>query len=180
MRAPIKLAALYGLPASLTIGAFSIGHLSISPETSPLNPPNVEAINEAASEQDAEEPSVDDTELAEGNILSEPDFQYYPYPSTVIGNIPGSNKLFSFEIAVSIFETPLSASNLMSALEEREPQLRPVILDQTVDLTEEALLSKEGRSNLAELIKASINNSLIRWGYEPFIHSVEITSFIVT
>jgi flagellar basal body-associated protein FliL len=176
-------AALYGAPALITLLVFAAGHSTISPQSDrldALNPPSppieTEAVPENPENTDASAQATDEA----GFVLATPGYEYYPYPSTIIGNVPGTNKLFSFEIAVSIFESPLNASNMMTTLEEREPQLRPLILAQAVDLDEETLLSREGRQLLSEKIKTTINDYLERWGYEPFIHSVELTSFLIT
>jgi len=173
-------AALYGAPALVTLLVFAAGHSTISPQSDrldALNPPTPTIEIEAPPENT--DASAQETN-EEGFVLATPGYEYYPYPSTIIGNVPGSNKLFSFEIAVSIFEAPLNANSMMTTLEEREPQLRPLILAQAVDLDEDVLLSREGRQLLSEKIKATINDYLERWGYEPFIHSVELTSFLIT
>lgn len=177
--------ALYGLPALLVLLAFMIGHATIQPEQDRLKDPTQVAKEIVAIETEDDQPDVDqDQEAADDDdpalVLGEPDFQYYPYPSTIIGNVPNSTKLFSFEIAVSIYDTPLAANVMISTLEEREPQLRPLILENAVDLDESILLSKSGRADLEEDIKETINTYLVRWGYDPFIHAVEITSFIIT
>ena len=180
MKKMVRSAALYGAPALVTLVVFAAGHSTISPQSDrldALNPPAPSLEIDAPPENT--DASVQATDEA-GFVLATPGYEYYPYPSTIIGNVPGSNKLFSFEIAVSIFASPLNASNMMTTLEEREPQLRPLILAEAVDLEEEVLLTKEGRHLLSENIKATINDYLERWGYEPFIHSVEFTSFLIT
>ena len=171
-------AALYGLPAVVTLAAFSVGHMSIKPEQDRLAPPEalVEEQRDAPPEEDAAEEVPDDVDP----MLLVPGYQYYPYPAAIVGNVPGSNSLFSFEIAVSIYETPLNSNGLIDILEEREPQLRPLILAEAVGLNDEVLLSYEGRIQLAETIKETINMYLVKWGYDPFIHAVEFTSFIIT
>ena len=177
--------ALYGLPATLVLLSFMLGHSSIKPEQDRLQAPNeigldnIEAdVDETENDtnQNSDASSEDDPALT----LGTPGFQYYPYPSTIIGNVPNSTKLFSFEIAVAIYDTSLAANVMITTLEEREPQLRPLILENAVDLDENVLLSKDGRLQLKENIKKTINDYLARWGYEPFIHAVEITSFIIT
>lgn len=177
--------ALYGLPALLVLLAFMIGHATIEPEQDRLKDPVQAAKEIVAIETEDNQPDVDQGQEAADDddpalVLGEPDFQYYPYPSTIIGNVPNSTKLFSFEIAVSIYDTPLAANVMISTLEEREPQLRPHILENAIDLDESILLSKSGRADLEEDIKETINTYLVRWGYDPFIHTVEITSFIIT
>lgn len=180
MKKVLLSAALYGAPALITLLVFAAGHNTISPQSDrldALNPPNTPIEIEAPPENtDASAQETDE----DGFAIATPGYEYYPYPSTIIGNVPGSNKLFSFEIAVSIFESPLNASSMMTTLEEREPQLRPLILAQAAELNEEVLLSREGRQLLSEKIKTTINDYLERWGYEPFIHSVELTSFLIS
>jgi len=177
--------ALYGLPALLILLAFMIGHATIEPEQDRLKDPAKVVKEAAAAEIEEKQSDSDQSDEAtdEDNpalALGEPGFQYYSYPSTIIGNVPNSTKLFSFEIAVSIYDTPLAANVMITTLEEREPQLRPLILENAVDLDESVLLSKSGRADLEEDIKQTINTYLARWGYDPFIHAVEITSFIIT
>ncbi len=176
--------ALYGLPAVIILTAFAFGHSSINPEEGRSQ--SLEASLKDAEQTkpstsaEEEEPAEDGSETDNAAVFSTPDYQYYPFPSAIVGNVPNTNKLFSFEIAVSIFDTALAGNVMISTLEEREPQLRPLILENAVALNEDVLLYKSGRDALAENIKDTINTYLARWGYDPFVHSVEITSFIIT
>jgi flagellar basal body-associated protein FliL len=173
--------ALYGLPGLIVLILFFSGHGTISPQEDILDKRNPAPVEEEIKPE--EEPEPEQAEVIEGQepgIIMKPSFHYYPFPSTIMGNVPGTNQLFSFEIAVSIFETSLNASSLMKTLEEREPQLRPIILEQATDLDADTLLSSEGRDLLREKIKTQINLHLQKWGHEPFITSVEFTSFLIT
>lgn len=172
--------ALYGLPAAIVLGVFFAGHSSIAPQKDIIEQrsPQAEAPAEAEPPQELETAEADPAQ--DPSMIMKPSYHYYPYPANFMGNLPGSNQLFSFELAVSIFETALNASTLMKTLEEREPQLRPIILEQTQGLDGDTLLSREGRNQLRENIKTQINNHLVKWGFEPFVTSVEFTSFLIT
>ena len=68
----------------------------------------------------------------------------------------------------------------MDVLAELELQLTPLILDQALGMSAEVLLSKYGRETLKVQIKDMLNETLEKWGHSPFVHAVEITSFVVT
>ena len=96
------------------------------------------------------------------------------------GNIPNSTKLFSFDVAVSLLESSLQITELMTILEELEPQITPMILEQTTGMTSDILLTEDGRTAWKLKMKQILNVTLEKWGYKGFIHTVEITSFIVS
>ena len=97
-----------------------------------------------------------------------------------MGNIEGTNQLFSFEIAVAVYDKKIYADASMDVLAELELQLTPLILDQALGMNAEVLLSKNGRETLKVQIKDMLNETLEKWGHSPFVHAVEITSFVVT
>ena len=175
MKNAAKIGMLYVLPGVIVLGAFFLGHKLIDPDVDRLLPPE-ESIKITKPEPASSE--KDQTQI-EG-IFVGPEYQYFPYRSTMIGNIPGTNQLFSFEIAVALYENSLTANSLMDTLAELETQLTPMILDQALGISSEVLLSGGGREALKLKIKNMLNDTLTKWGHTPFIHSVEITSFVVT
>ena len=113
-------------------------------------------------------------------MLGLPQYQYFPYRTTLVGNIEGTNQLFSFEIALAVYDKKIYADVSMDVLAELELQLTPLILDQALGMSAEVLLSKYGRETLKVQIKDMLNETLEKWGHSPFVHAVEITSFVVT
>ena len=175
MKNTVKLSMLYVLPGAIVLGAFFMGHKTVNPEVERLSPP-VESIK---IPEPASVSNEDDTPQAE-ELFGGPEYQYFPYKRTMIGNVPGTNQLFSFEVAVALYENHLTANSLMDTLAELETQLTPMILDQALGMSSEVLLSVSGREGLKLKIKNILNDTLEKWGYKPFIDSVEITSFVVT
>jgi flagellar basal body-associated protein FliL len=119
-------------------------------------------------------------QAAAAAMLGLPQYQYFPYRTTLVGNIEDTNQLFSFEIAVAVYDKKIFANASMDVLAELELQLTPLILNQTVGMTAEVLLSKDGRETLKLQIKDMLNETLEKWGHSPFVHAVEITSFVIT
>ena len=179
MASKLKTGLLYGLPGTIVLGAFFAGHMSISPEVDRLADPNdATAIIEPVEEVEAE--GSDAVAGAVAAMLGLPQYQYFPYRTTLVGNIEGTNQLFSFEIAVAVYDKKIYANASMDVLAELELQLTPLILDQALGMNEEILLSKNGRETLKVQIKDMLNETLEKWGHSPFVHAVEITSFVVT
>ena len=179
MARKLKIGLLYGLPGTIVLSAFFAGHMSISPEVDRLADPNgATAIIEPVEEVEAE---VSDAAAgAAAAMLGLPQYQYFPYRSALVGNIEDTNQLFSFEIAVAVHDKKIFVDVAMDTLAELEKQLTPLILDQAVGMTAEVLLSKDGREALKHRIKDMLNETLEKWGHSPFVHAVEITSFVVT
>lgn len=179
MTSKLKIGLLYVLPAIAVLSAFFVGHISISPEADRLaDPTNTAVVIEPVVEVDAE--SGDAAQGAAAAMLGLPQYQYFPYRTTLVGNIEDTNQLFSLEIAVAVYDKKIFANASMDVLAELEMQLTPMILDQTVGMTAEVLLSKDGRETLKLNIKDMLNEALEKWGHSPFVHAVEITSFVVT
>ena len=175
MARKLKIGLLYGLPGTIVLSAFFAGHMSISPEADRLaDPSDATAVIEPVEDVEAE--SSD----AAAAMLGLPQYQYFPYRTTLVGNIEGTNQLFSFEIAVAVYDKKIYANSSMDVLAELELQLTPLILDQALGMNADVLLSKNGRETLKVQIKDMLNETLEKWGHSPFVHAVEITSFVVT
>jgi flagellar basal body-associated protein FliL len=177
----LKIGLLYVLPGIIVLGAFSAGHMSITPEADRLADPNdVAEITEPVEEVDADAGGGDAAAGAAAAMLGLPQYQYFPYRTTLVGNIEDTNQLFSFEIAVAVYDKKIFANASMDVLAELELQLTPLILNQTVGMSADVLLSKDGRETLKLQIKDMLNETLEKWGHSPFVHAVEITSFVIT
>ena len=129
---------------------------------------------------DADADGGDAAAGAAAAMLGLPQYQYFPYRTALVGNIEDTNQLFSFEIAVAVYDKKIFANASMDVLAELELQLTPLILNQTVGMSAEVLLSKDGRETLKLQIKDMLNETLEKWGHSRFIHAVEITSFVIT
>lgn len=175
----IKVGLLYVLPGALVLGAFFGGHMLITPERDRLADPN-ETVVLVEPEEEPTAKSEGASDSAVASLLGPPQYQYFPYRTTLVGNISDTDQLFSFEVAVAVYDTHMSANSSMDVLAELELQLTPMILDLTVGMKAETLLSQDGREALKLRIKDMLNDTLAKWGHEPFIRSVEITSFVVT
>ena len=82
--------------------------MSISPEVDRLADPNdATAIIEPVEEVEAE--GSDAAAGAAAAMLGLPQYQYFPYRTTLVGNIEGTNQLFSFEIAVAVYDKKIYA-----------------------------------------------------------------------
>ena len=175
----IKVGLLYVLPGTLVLGAFFGGHMLISPARDRLADPNENVVLVDPEVEPAAE-SEGGGESAVASLVGLPEYQYFPYRTTLVGNISDTNQLFSFNVALTVYDTKLAANSSMDILAELELQLTPMILDLTVGMRAETLLSKEGREALKLRIKNMLNETLAKWGHDPFVRSVDITSFVVT
>jgi flagellar basal body-associated protein FliL len=179
MNNKVKAGLLYGLPTIIIFGLFMLGHKFINPEHDRLE--QLEAPTEVI-EQVTTSKKNDDLENSRSNdaLFGVPEYRYFSFKKSMTGNIPNSTKLFSFDVAVSLLESSLKITELMTVLEELEPQITPMILEQTTGMTSDILLTEDGRTAWKLKMKQILNVTLEKWGYKGFIHTVEITSFIVS
>lgn len=179
--------ALYVVPASGVLSAFAVGHLFLSPKQDRLQTyriengliaaPAPEPEPVALPETDADTPPPEMT--PEGQIIP-PSYRYFSFMSAFTGNIGDTRRLFSLEISVSIFDTPLRTESMLLRLTDMEAQLRPYVLSVLAGVTEEELRSSDERSKIADRIRDALNAAFQELGEDISLKSAVITSFLLT
>lgn len=179
--------ALYIVPASSVLAVFAIGHVIVPHKQDRLKtyriengliPPPVaepEPVAEVQTDPNAPPPEM----TPEGQIIP-PGYRYFSFISPFTGNVGDTRRLFSLEISLSIFDTPLRLESTMLRLTDMEAQLRPYVLSTLNGLSEEQVRSGEERTQLADRIRDALNKALKQLGEDITLQSAVITNVIVT
>lgn len=179
--------ALYIVPASGVLSAFAVGHLFLSPKQDRLQTYRVENGLIATPAPEPEpvvvpeaNPDTPPPEMTpEGQIIP-PSYRYFSFMSAFTGNIGDTRRLYSLEISVSIFDTPLRTESMMLRLADMEAQLRPYVLGALTGVTEEELRSGDERTKIADRIRDVLNAAFKELGEDITLKSAVITSFLLT
>ena len=175
---------LYGGPGAVILGAFAAGHMTIAPETDRLQSYRIEngliAAPEPEPEPDAEaEAEAEEVERdAEGQIIA-PAYRYFSFVMPFAANLGTTQRLYSIEVSLSMFGSPLVGDVMMLRLPEIEAQLRPVVLEQMQGMTEDEVRDPTTRDALADRIRDALNAEFVRLGENIEINAAMITSLIL-
>ena len=172
----------------MILGAFAAGHMTIAPETDRLQSYRIEngliAAPEPEPEPDAEamaeaEAEAEEVERdAEGQIIR-PAFRYFSFVMPFVANLGTTQRLYSIEVSLSMFGSPLVGDVMMLRLPEIEAQLRPVVLEQMQGMTEDEVRDPTTRNALANRIRDALNAEFVRLGENIEIDAAIITSLIL-
>lgn len=167
----------------MILGAFAAGHMTIAPETDRLQSYRIENGLIAAPEPDAEamaEAEAEEVERgAEGGIFR-PAYRYFSFVMPFAANLGTTQRLYSIEVSLSMFGSPLVGDVMMLRLPEIEAQLRPVVLEQMQGMTEDEVRDPTTRKALADRIRDALNAEFVRLGENIKIDAAIITSLILT
>ena len=181
---------LYVGPALVVLVAFAIGHLMLSPEVDRLKTYQIE--NGLIEPEPAPEPEPDPapTEdaaadgpapemMPDGKIVP-PSYRYFSFMTAFTGNVGDTRRLYSLEISVSIFETPMRADGIVLRLTEMESQLRPYVIATLEGITEEQVRSGEERNRIAAEACEALNAAFKDLGEDITLKAAVITNFVLT
>jgi flagellar basal body-associated protein FliL len=178
---------LYVGPGAVILGAFAAGHMTIAPETDRLQSyriengliappePEPEPVAEATAEADAEEVERD----AEGRIIP-PAWRYFSFVMPFTANLGATQRMYSIEVSLSVFGSPLVGDVIMLRLPEIEAQLRPVVLEQMQGLTEDEVRDPATRDALEDRIRDALNDTFVTLGENIEIDAAMITSLVLS
>lgn len=175
---------LYVGPGAVILGAFAAGHMTIAPETDRLQSYRIEngliAPPEPVPEPDAE--ATAETEEvardAEGRIIP-PAWRYFSFVMPFTANLGATQRMYSIEVSLSVFGSPLVGDVIMLRLPEIEAQLRPVVLEQMQGMTEDEVRDSGVRDALEDRIRDAINDTFVTLGENIEIDAAMITSLIL-
>lgn len=180
---------LYVGPGAVVLGVFAAGHMTIAPETdrlqtyriengliAPPDPtPEPEQTAEAEAAADAEPVELD----AEGRVIP-PAFRYFSFTMPFSANIGTTQRLFSMQVSLSFFGNPFRGDVIILRLQEMEAQLRPVVLAQMQDMTEDEIRDPAAREALAIRIRDALNATFASLGENIEVDAAIITSVLLT
>ena len=149
------------IPALLVFSVFLTGHLFVDATGSGIYLPETEwdGTTEELIELDQEEldPALIDPET--GGLLPDK-YNYLKVENIFTGQIVGSEKLFSLEIALLTKQPSIASDLFISALLEIEPKVVSEVTNVLLDVKIEHLETLDGRKNLTNIIKDHINKWL--------------------
>jgi flagellar basal body-associated protein FliL len=96
------------------------------------------------------------------------------------GNAQGTSSLFSMEITLATWQSPLVADLYLEKLLELQPSMRSLILAEMSEITAAELRSVDRRTAFVSQLRDVLNTYLEKSGTRPDIEEVIITSFVIT
>ena len=100
---------------------------------------------------------------------------YYEFPGNFTANLKGSKKFLQISVGVSTQYD----EQVMANVESHQLALRSEILTTMSEFTSEDITGREGKDNLADAIKNSINDMLVKVEGFGGIENVHFTSFVI-
>lgn len=137
------------------------------PEAEPDNDPDPMAEDETVKQD------------GDGSIIP-PAYRYFSFSMPFSGNIGTTSRLFSMEVSVSVFGSPLVGDANILRLQELEVQLRPAILEQMQGMTEDEIRNPAVREQLSLRIRDVLNAALVSLGEDIELNAAMITSVTLT
>lgn len=181
--------ALYVVPALAVLAAFAFGHLILTHKSDRLEtyrlehglipPPEPKPEPEPAPASEAA-PDTPPPETTPEGLMIPPSYHYFSFMRPFTGNVGDTKRLFSLEISVSIFDTPLRTERMLLRLTELEAQMRPYVLEVLEGISEDDVRSGETRKQIETSILDALNAAFKDLGEEITLKSAMITNFILT
>jgi len=134
------------------------------------------------------EPNNDPDPMAEGESVQHeadgtiipPTYRYFSFAMPFSGNIGSTSRLFSMEVSVSVFGSPLAGDATILRLQELEVQLRPAVLEQMQGMTEDEMRDPAARKELGLRIRDVLNATFVSLGENIELNAAMITSMTLT
>ena len=134
--------------------------------------------SELSEESIAEADDTVEPEISEGGFLDI--HNYFQFPVAFAVNIPETNKNLTFELAVSSFQSGVTAEWFFESFTAFVPAMRSDILYFMATHSLDDLQSSDFQEELLENLKEVINEKLKNLGAEPEVSKVMFVSFIIT
>ena len=134
--------------------------------------------SELSEESVAEDDDTVEPEISEGGFLDI--HNYFQFPVTFAVNIPETNKNLTFDLAVSSFQSGVTAEWFFESFTAFVPAIRSDILYFMATHSLYDLQSSDFQEELLENLKEVINEKLKNLGAEPEVSKVMFVSFIIT
>ena len=134
--------------------------------------------SELSEESVAEDDDTVEPEISEGGFLDI--HNYFQFPVTFAVNIPETNKNLTFDLAVSSFQSGVTAEWFFESFTAFVPAIRSDILYFMATHSLDDLQSSDFQEELLENLKEVINEKLKNLGAEPEVSKVMFVSFIIT
>ena len=183
----IRTGLLYVGPPAVIFGIFAAGHMTLAPQTNRLEtyrianglvaPPEPEAEPDNDPDPMAEDETV--KQDGDGSIIP-PAYRYFSFSMPFSGNIGTTSRLFSMEVSVSVFGSPLVGDANILRLQELEVQLRPAVLEQMQGMTEDEIRDPAVREQLSLRIRDVLNATFVSLGENIELNAAMITSVTLT
>lgn len=109
-----------------------------------------------------------------------PVYRYFAFEAPFAGNADARGSLFTMEIALSTWQSPLVADLFLARLQELQPTMRSLILSEIADVAASDLREIEARAAFCLRLREILTAYLVEKGGNADIVEVIITSFVIT
>tara|TARA_B100001057_G_C22808902_1_gene934584 strand:+ start:1268 stop:1939 length:672 start_codon:yes stop_codon:yes gene_type:complete len=141
-----------------------------------VNEENVSTNGEISIEDTPEEVQ----EVDENGIALFDTHNYYQFEAPFSVNIKKTKKVLTFDLAISTFQTNLTAGFFLESFSAFVPALRSEVLKELSKYDFEELKSSQNRKNILNTLKNVINNKLQELGSEPSVDRVFFVNYLLT
>ena len=174
-------------PSNIAITTVAASVASAAMGGYPVDPISAEAapVQTAPVQTTPTQPSAaatnDAGDGAEGEAITLPPvYRYFSFDMPFAGNAQGTSSLFSMEITLATWQSPLVADLYLEKLLELQPSMRSLILAEMSEITAAELRSVDRRTAFVSQLRDVLNTYLEKSGTRPDIEEVIITSFVIT
>ena len=133
-------------------------------------------IEENLLEEDDEENQITD----ENGVALFDVHNYYQFEAPFALNIKDSKKILTFDLAISTFQTSVTAGFFLENFAAFVPALRSEVLKELSKYNYEELKSSSNRPKLLNSLKGVINDKLEQLGSSPSIDKVFFVNYVLT
>lgn len=164
------------------------------------NAPETTSESETTARQEGNAPNAPDatarapaaTDIADSDAVEKegegegagvnlpPVYRYFAFEAPFAGNADARGSLFTMEIALSTWQSPLVADLFLARLQELQPTMRSLILSEIADVAASDLREIEARAAFCLRLREILNAYLVEKGGNADIVEVIITSFVIT
>ena len=127
-----------------------------------------------------EDSSNEDQQVDENGIALFDVHNYYQFELPFSLNVKDTKKILTFDLAISTFQTTLTAGFFLENFSAFVPALRSEVLKELRKYNFEELKSSQNRQNILNTLKKVINNKLQELGSEPSVDKVFFVNYVLT
>ena len=175
-------AADTAVAAGMAAGAALAPTLGAGAQTNPATAMAVGGAALGAATPEATQPQADATTdaAADPTLNLPPVMRYFSFDAPFAGNAGPGSSLFTMELSLTTWQSPLVADLFLAKLAEIQPTLRGLILAELAEVSASDLRNMQTRTEFAARLRDILNLHLSEIGADPAIEAVIVTSFVIT
>ena len=175
---PAVVMAAYIIVSNLLLSSDLQHEAKIEQVLAALEPDTPEEMG-TSSENDIDSESVENKD-EDGEALLPESHNYYEFGVPFNVNVKSSDKILTFQIAISTFQTAIPALFFIEGFDAFVPAVRSAIIFAMGSYTLEELTAQDAQEHLVLELKDVINNTLEGLGAKPEVDKVLFRQYIIT